>query len=108
MIGEANLIKIMRAADRDDPDDVALRKLMVSALRECGTDFTELLHSSTPAIGTLPALGNFPTGIPTGRSEACPPGAARTSAAAFSTAGFAERSHWSGQRGIQTIHLKKP
>jgi hypothetical protein len=76
MIGEANLIKIMRAADRDDPDDVALRELMVSALKECGSDFTELLHSCTPWMD--------------------------------STAGFAERSHRSGQRAIQTIHLKKP
>jgi hypothetical protein len=60
MIGEANLIKIMRAADRDDPDDVALRKLMVSALRECRADFTELLHSSTPWVGTSPAVGSVP------------------------------------------------
>jgi hypothetical protein len=81
MIGEAHLIKIMRAADRDDPDDVALRELMVSALRECYVDFTELLHRGPRWIGTLPA-----------------------SAAASFTAGFPERRHKSGQRAIQTIH----
>jgi hypothetical protein len=104
MIGEANLIKIMRAADRDDADDVALRKLMVSALRECRADFTELLHSSTPWVGTSPASGN----LPTERSEACLARAARTSAAALFTAGFAERSHRSGQRAVQTIRPRKP
>jgi hypothetical protein len=81
MIGEAHLINIMRAADRDDPDDVALRELMVSALRECYVDFTELLRRGPRRIGTLPA-----------------------SAQAFFTAGFAERRHKSGQRAIQTIH----
>jgi hypothetical protein len=84
MIGEANLIKIMRAADHDDPDDVAIRKLMVSALKEWRSYFTELLDGSTPWIGSLP-----------------------TAAGALSTAGFAERSYWSGQRAIQPIHLKK-
>ena len=82
MIGEANLIKIMRAADRNDPDDVALRKLIVSALRECRADFTVLLHRSTPWTGMSPARRK----LPTGRSGACLARAAGTSAALF-TAG---------------------
>jgi hypothetical protein len=79
MIGEANLSKIMRAADRDDPDDVAIRKLIVSALRESRADFTELLHRSTSWIGTSPARGK----LSPGRSGACLARAARTSGAHF-------------------------
>jgi hypothetical protein len=42
MIGEESLINIIRAADFDDGEDVAIRKLLVTALRESGADLTEL------------------------------------------------------------------
>jgi hypothetical protein len=60
---------------------VALRKLIVSALRECYADFAGLLHRSTPWVARLPAP-----------------------AAAFFTARFAEGRHRSGQPAIKTIH----
>jgi hypothetical protein len=58
MIGEDSLLKITRAADPDDCDDVAIRKLLVSALRGMGADLTELLHdpAASPRL-TLINLG---------------------------------------------------
>ena len=44
MIGEESLMNIIRAADPNDGEDVAIRKLLVSALRDIGADLTELLH----------------------------------------------------------------
>jgi hypothetical protein len=58
MIAEDSLINIIGAADPDDCDDVAIRKLLVVALRGIGADLSELLHD--PAAGprlTLVDLG---------------------------------------------------
>jgi hypothetical protein len=57
MIGEETLMNIIRAADPNDGDDVAIRKLLVSALRDIGADLTELLHH--PAAGSRLTLVNL-------------------------------------------------
>jgi hypothetical protein len=57
VIGEQSLKNIIRAADPDDSDDVAIRKLLVSALRDIGADLTEVLHD--PAAGSRPTLVNL-------------------------------------------------
>jgi hypothetical protein len=51
MIGEQGLKNIIRAADPDDRDDVATRKLLVSAFTDISADLTELLHDPQPAPG---------------------------------------------------------
>jgi hypothetical protein len=57
MIGEESLMNIIRAADPNDGEDVAIRKLLVSALRDIGADLTELLHD--PAAGSRLTLANL-------------------------------------------------
>jgi hypothetical protein len=57
MIGEESLMNIIRAADPHDSDDVAIRKLLVSALRDIGADLTELLRD--PAADPRQTLVNL-------------------------------------------------
>jgi hypothetical protein len=58
MVGEESLMNIIRAADPDDCDDLAIRKLLVGALRDIGAELTDLLHDPAdprPTIVNLPS-----------------------------------------------------
>jgi hypothetical protein len=50
------LVNVIQAADPEDADDVAIRTLLVSALRDIGADLTELLDD--PAVTAGPSLVN--------------------------------------------------
>ena len=77
MIAEDSLINIIGAADPDDCDDVAIRKLLVVALRGIGADLTELLHDPA-ARPQLRIHGGIAQGVGfvlvQARSEAKPKG----------------------------------
>lgn len=48
MIGEEILINIMRVADLTDDEDIAIRRMLVTALRESDVDFTGLMQHGLP------------------------------------------------------------
>jgi hypothetical protein len=50
------LLNVVKAADPEDDDDVAIRTLLVSALRDMGADLNELLD--VPAVTAGPPLVN--------------------------------------------------
>jgi hypothetical protein len=50
------LLNVIKAADPEDPDDVRIRSLLVTALRNIGADLTELLQD--PRATAEPPLAN--------------------------------------------------
>ena len=49
-MAEQRLHKIIDAADRDDGEDVAIRKLLVTALRDSGLEITQLVEDRSPLL----------------------------------------------------------
>jgi hypothetical protein len=69
---EQCLQSIIDAADPDDADDVAIRRLLVTALSNSGTELPEMMNGRIPP---LPALCE----LRTVRREVCPLSGARPS-----------------------------
>jgi hypothetical protein len=55
---EERLLKIIEAADPDDSDDIAIRRLLATALGECGAELAQI------------ANGHFPWSMPCERRAA--------------------------------------
>ena len=50
---EPCLLSIMEAADPDDRDDVAIRKLLVAALSSSGIELAQIVNDRIPPLLTL-------------------------------------------------------
>jgi hypothetical protein len=50
---EPCLLSIMEAADPDDRDDVAIRKLLVTALSSSGIELAQIMTGRIPPLPTL-------------------------------------------------------
>jgi hypothetical protein len=50
MMVEECLLRMIDAADPDDSDDVATRRLLATALSECGVEFAQMMNGHIPSM----------------------------------------------------------